>query len=293
MKSEKNILIAFLLNFFFSIFELIGGLLTNSFAILSDAFHDLMDSISIGVSYILERISKKKPDNKYTYGYTRYSILGSLITTCILLVGSLLVFINAFKRIFNPIEINYNGMIIFAIVGVIVNVIAYFYTKEGKSLNQKSVNLHMLEDVLNWVIVLIGAIIMKFTNLIILDSILSIGVSIFIFINALNNLKSVVDLFLEKTPSEIKIEHIKEELLKIKGIKDIHHIHIWSLDGINNYATMHVITNKNNIEIKNQIRKKLKEDNINHVTIELEQIDETCSEQTCKIKNETKTSHHH
>lgn len=293
MKTEKNILIAFLLNFCFSIFELIGGVVTNSFAILSDSFHDLMDSISIGVSYILERISKKKPDNEYTYGYTRYSILGSLITTCILLVGSLLVFINAFKRIFNPITINYNGMIIFAIVGVIVNIFAYFYTKDGSSLNQKSVYLHMLEDVLNWVIVLTGAIVMKFTNFVILDSLLSIGVSIFIFINALNNLKKVVDLFLEKTPSEIKVEHIKEELLKVKGIEDIHHIHIWSLDGINNYATMHVITNKNSIEIKNQIRKKLKEDNINHVTIELEQSNETCREQTCKIKTKTKTSHHH
>ena len=148
MKTEKNILIAFLLNMLFSIFEIIGGIFTGSVAIISDAVHDFGDSISIGISYILEKKSKKKPDNKYTYGYTRFSVLGATITNTILIVGSILVILNAVKRIINPIEINYNGMIIFAIIGVIVNFVAAYATKEGDSLNQKAVNLHMLEDVL-------------------------------------------------------------------------------------------------------------------------------------------------
>ena len=144
MKTEKNILIAFLLNLAFSIFELIGGIFTNSVAIISDALHDFGDSISIGISYILEKKSKQKPDKHYTYGYARYSTLGAVITNAILLVGSALVIINAIGRIFNPVPINYNGMIIFAVFGVVVNTLAAYFTREGDSLNQKAVNLHIL-----------------------------------------------------------------------------------------------------------------------------------------------------
>ena len=114
-KSESNILIAFILNLFFSVFEFLGGIFTNSIAIISDSIHDLGDAISIGISYFLEKKSKKKPDNKYTYGYIRYSTLGALITNVILIVGSVLVIYSAVERFINPVEINYNGMIVFAI----------------------------------------------------------------------------------------------------------------------------------------------------------------------------------
>ena len=145
---------------------------TNSIAIISDAVHDLGDSLSIGISYFLEKKSKKKPDKNYTFGYTRYSVLGAIITNTILIIGSIIVIYNAIKRIINPVEINHNGMIIFAIVGALVNFIAAYMTKEGDSLNQKAVNLHMLEDVLGWIAVLIGAIIIKFTNFNLIDQIL-------------------------------------------------------------------------------------------------------------------------
>ena len=190
MRTQKNILVAFILNVSFSIFELIGGVLTNSVAIISDSVHDIGDALSIGISYFLEKKSKKEPDDKYTYGYVRYSILGAVITTVILLVGSTFVIVNSIKRLINPVTINYNGMIIFAVFGVIINFLAAYFTKEGDSLNQKSVNLHMLEDVLGWVVVLIGAIIMKFTDISIIDAIMSILVSLFISINTIKNLKS-------------------------------------------------------------------------------------------------------
>ena len=206
IKTEKNILIAFLLNITFSIFELFGGILTNSVAILSDSVHDLGDAISIGISYFMEKKSKKHADNKYTYGYGRYSVLGGTITTTILLVGSILVIAGAIKRLINPVEVNYRGMIVFAIVGVILNFIAAYVTREGESINQKSVNLHMLEDTLGWVVVLIGAIIMNFTNIKIIDPIMSIGVAIFILIHSIKNFKKVLDLFLEKTPENINID---------------------------------------------------------------------------------------
>ena len=183
MKTEKNILIAFLLNISFSIIEFIGGIFTNSVAIFSDSIHDLGDALSIGISYFLEKKSKKKADNNYTYGYIRYSVLGGVITTTILLVGSVLVIIGAIKRLFNPVDINYSGMIVFGIIGVVLNFIAAYVTKEGDSINQKSVNLHMLEDVLGWIIVLIGAVVMNFTDIKVLDSIMSILVATFILYN--------------------------------------------------------------------------------------------------------------
>ena len=293
MKTEKNILIAFFLNISFSIFEFFGGLITNSVAIISDSIHDMGDAISIGISYFLERKSKKKANKKYTYGYVRYSVLGGVITTTILLVGSILVIIGATKRLFHPVEVNYNGMIIFAIVGVVLNFIAAYVTKDGDSINQKSVNLHMLEDVLGWIVVLIGAIIMNFTDIRIIDPIMSIGVAIFILINSLKNLKKVLDLFLEKTPEDVDIEELKEHLLKLKGVDDIHHIHIWSIDGYNNYATMHIVTKEKNIkQLKNKIREELEEHNICHAILETE--DEACDEKECNIKlSHEHIGHHH
>lgn len=292
MKTEKNILIAFILNISFSIFELIGGLFTNSISILSDAIHDFGDALSIGLSLILEKISKKNPDSNYTYGYARYSILGALITTTILTVGSIFVIISSIKRIISPEDINYNGMIIFAIFGVIINFLAAYFTKDGYSVNQKAVNLHMLEDVLGWVVVLIGSILMKFTDIRLIDSIMSIGVALFILINAFKNLKSILDLFLEKTPANIRVEELKNHLLKIKEIKDIHHIHVWSLDGNNNYSTMHIVTDtKDPVKLKKAVRNEMLKHNIIHTTIEIEGSDEKCLDKECHV--DIKTSHHH
>lgn len=291
MKTERNILIAFVLNILFSIFEFFGGLFTNSVAILSDSVHDLGDAASIGISYIMEKKSKKEADDKYTYGYIRYSVLGGVITTSILIVGSILVIIGAVKRIFDPEIINYEGMIIFAVFGVILNSIAAFVTKDGDSINQKSVNLHMLEDVLGWIIVLVGAIVMNFTDIDILDSIMSIGVSLFILYNSLKNLKVVIDIFLVKTPNDINIDKLKKHLLEIKGVDDIHHIHVWSIDGYNSYATMHIVSKSKNIsKIKAEIREELQEFNICHAILETEE--EACSDKKCHVVHSDVNSHH-
>lgn len=293
MKTEKNILVAFILNFAFSIFEFIGGALTGSVAIISDAVHDIGDALSIGISYFLERKSKKQPDEIYTYGYARYSVIGSLITTVVLLFGSLAVIYNAVIRILNPVEINYDGMIIFAIIGAAVNFIAAYFTKDGDSLNQKAVNLHMIEDVLGWIVVLIGAVIMRFTDLYIIDPVMSICVAVFIFINATKNLKQAAELFLEKIPSDIDIEEIKEHVLEIDGVCGVHHIHIWSMDGYNNYATMHVVTDENSVKIKKEIKEELKEHNIAHATLELETTDEHCDDEHCHVHYNEICGHHH
>ena len=293
MKSDKRILIAFLLNMFFSAFELIGGLFTNSVAIISDAFHDMGDALSIGISFFLEKKSRHLPDAKYTFGYGRYSVIGSVVTTIILLVGSAGVMIGAIDRIINPVSINYNGVIIFAVVGLVVNIIAAFVTSNGESLNQKAINLHMLEDVLGWLVVLVGSIIMRFTDISIIDPIMSIAVALFIFITALRNLKEVLDLFLEKTPRDIDPIALVNEIKDIEGIQDIHHLHIRSIDGYNNSATMHVVTENEISEIKAAIKNLLKEHNIIHSTLEFELPDEGCDDYDCNLEHPGNIFHQH
>ena len=293
MKTEKNILVAFILNLSFSIFEFLGGIFTGSVAIVSDAIHDIGDAASIGIAFFLEKKSKKQPDETYTYGYARYSVIGSVITTLILLLGSLLVIYNAILRIITPAQIHYNGMILFAIVGVCVNLGAAFVTREGDSLNQKAVNLHMLEDVLGWIVVLIGAIVMRFTDFAIIDPLMSIGVALFILVNAFQNLKEALELFLEKAPRDVDLHEIQEHICHVEGVLDVHHVHVWSMDGQSNYATMHIVINGDAHEIKERVREELREHGIGHATLELEAEGEHCHDEHCHVEHHTHGGHHH
>ncbi len=289
----KNILIAFFLNLSFSLIELVGGIFTGSVAIISDAVHDVGDAVSIGISYLLERKSKKAPDENYTFGYVRYSVIGGFITVCILLVGSVAVIINAIEKILSPTEINYDGMILFAVFGAVINLIAAKVTHDGESINQKAVNLHMLEDVLGWIVVLVGAVIMRFTDFKLIDPIMSIGVAVFIIVNAIRHLKDIVDLFLEKTPHGVSVAEIKEHIEEIDGIENVHHIHLWSVDGINACVTMHVVTDCDPHEIKEKVREELAEHGICHSTLELERTDEPCPAPKCIPQQTEHHGHHH
>lgn len=293
MKSSKNILIAFVLNLFFSVFEFMGGIFTGSVAIVSDAVHDLGDAAGIGISFFLERKSKKQPDAAHSYGYGRYSVLGSAIVTLILLAGSVTVIRSAVERILSPTEINYNGMIVFAVIGVIVNLCAAYFTREGDSLNQKAVNLHMLEDVLGWAVVLIGAVVMRFTDISVIDPIMSIAVALFILYNAVKNLMETLDVFLEKTPHGISIKEIESHICALDGVAAVHHIHIWSMDGVNNYATMHIVTDEDPHTVKHMVRDELREHNITHATLELESKAEHCHETECHTETAVSHGHHH
>ena len=294
MKTQRNILIAFILNLAFSVFEFFGGIFTGSVAIISDSVHDLGDAMSIGLSFFLEKKSRKEPDETYTYGYMRYSVLGGLITTLILSFGSAVVIVSAVKRLINPTEINYDGMIIFAVVGLVVNFLAAYFTREGDSLNQKAVNLHMLEDVLGWAVVLIGAVIMRFTDITYIDPLMSVGTSLFILVNAFKNLKAVMDLFLEKVPSDLNLKEISEHITEIEGVLDVHHVHLRSIDGNSNYITMHLVTNEDPHRIKHMVRDELAEHGISHATIEIETENEHCHEKECHpIHHEKSHGHHH
>lgn len=288
MRTERNILIAFLLNLIFSIVEFVGGIAIGSVAIISDAVHDFGDAISVGISYFLEKKSKRIKNSTYTYGYLRYSVLGSMITTSILICGSIFAIFNATNHIFNPISIRYDEMIVFAIIGATVNLVAAKITVEKGSMNQKAVNMHMIEDVAGWIVVLFGAIVMKVlalfgvSQIVILDPLLSIAIAIYIMMNAIRHMKKTIDVFLEKAPQGATTKEIKEKIKSIAGVIDVHHIHIWSLDGITNCATMHVVAKANHAEIKKAIRAALSEINIHHATLELESQWECCDYKDCQ-----------
>ena len=296
MKTEKNILIAFLLNLGFSVFEFFGGIFTGSVAILSDAVHDLGDALGIGVSWFLERKSKRTADDTYTYGYARFSVLGSVFTCGILLLGSVGVIVSAIGRLMHPVPIRYDGMILFAVVGVAVNLAAAFVTRKGESLNQKAVNLHMLEDVLTWVVVLVGAMVMRFTDWVMLDPLVSIGVAVYIFIHAIGHLREAADIFLEKVPEGYSVATVKARVEALEGVGDAHHVHIRSIDGYTHAASLHVVAQGDPTAAKAAVRGALLEMGIAHVTVEVETEDEVCGQPQCGLVERRKCHqhcHHH
>jgi len=293
MRSDRNIWIAFFLNFLFSVVELIGGLFTGSVAIISDALHDFGDASAIAVSAILERKSKQPPNDKFTYGFGRFSVLGGAMNSMILLIGSVVVVIGAVSRLVNPSPIHYDGMLVMAVFGVFVNSLAAFITHGGHSANQKTVNLHMLEDVLGWIVVLVGAVVMRFTDWWFIDPIMSIGVAVFIFIHAMKHMAEILSVLLEKAPAKIKVDELQIQISKIPGVMDVHHIHLWTLDGDTMLATMHIVTADDLHIIKASIRHLCEHHDIHHITIEAETPGEHCHVKECTIQSHHQAGCHH
>lgn len=269
---NKKILIVLFLNLFFSIFELYGGLITNSTTILSDSLHDAVDVLSIIIFIVLEKKSSKKPDNLYTFGYSRYSVLGALVTNIALFLSSLFIIFNSLNRIVNPIKVNYNSMIIFSIIGIVINLIATKFTSKTNTIGEKSINLHMLEDTFGFVVILLGSILIKLTNFYIIDAILSLTLAIFILIKVLKNTKEVFDIFLEKKPNNILIDELIKEILNTKRVIKINKMNIWTLDGKSNYLNLSllvdVVTIKELISIRENINRKVDKYNINNLSVE-------------------------
>jgi len=281
--NSSNIPIAFALNLVFTILEIIGGLYTNSMAILSDALHDLGDSLSLGLAWFLENYSKKNPDKKFTFGYSRFSSLGALLNGLILIGGSIFILSEAIPRILNPEAVKPKGMLLFAIVGIIVNGFAAFKLSGGESLNEKVVRWHLLEDVLGWVAVFIVSIVLMFKDIPVLDPILSIAITLYVIYNVIKNLKDVLTVFLQGVPKDISIDETKEKITNIPNVKSVHHTHIWSLDGEKHLLSTHVIVDdliskEKIIAVKNDIKSIMREENIGHVTVEIEYESEKCED---------------
>ncbi len=277
----KNIALAFFLNLFFCIIELVGGLLTNSVAILSDALHDLGDSVSLGMAWYFQKVSNRKPDGKYTYGYKRFSILSALLNSLILLSGSFVVLYESINRLFDPVQSDAKGMLLLAVMGVLVNGFAALRLRKGGSLNERVVSLHLLEDVLGWVAVLIASIVMIFTNWSVLDPILSIGISCFILYNVYQNLRKAFRIILQGKPDEVDEADLRESLLFLSPVIAIHDLHVWTMDSEYLVLTVHLVLPDETTENERQALRAaahelLKTKGIQHATIEMESASENC-----------------
>lgn len=279
--SSNRIGLAFFLNVTFTIIEFIGGWLTNSTAIMADAVHDLGDSLSIGSAWLLNRLGKKTPDEEFTYGYRRLSLFGALLNGVVLLVGSTWILSEAIPRLANPVMPMAEGMLALAVLGVSVNGFAAYKLSHGSTLNERVLNWHLLEDVLGWVAVLIVSVVLQFKQWPILDPILSISFTLFILFNVVRNLRDTAKIFFQAVPDRKLMGEIKEALLNIDVIDEVHHLHLWSLDGEHHVLTAHVVIGGSNDsethrDLKARITDSLDRFNLNHTTIEIELEEEEC-----------------
>ena len=284
--STGNIRVAFFLNFIFAIIELIGGIYTNSVSILSDALHDFGDSISLGVAWYLQKVSARRSDRFYSYGYKRFSLIGAIFISVVLLAGSVVVIKECIGRILEPQMPDAAGMFVLAILGIIVTGAAVIRLKRGSSLNERAVSLHMMEDVLGWVAVLIVSIVMHFVEWPILDPLLSIGISIWILTNVYRNLKATFRILLQKVPSDVDIERLEEEIRSTDRVLSIHDVHLWTLDGEENIMSLHAViapetTLDEQYTIKTQIKSVCASHGIDHATVEFETEEEACMQTNC------------
>lgn len=272
---------AFILNLAFACIELVGGLWTNSVAILSDALHDFGDALAVALAIFLEKFSHKQSDGKFSYGYRRFSTLGALITGIILIVGSIFILIEAVPRLLNPEQPNAEGMILLALLGVAVNGFAAYRVSQGNSLNEKMLMWHMLEDVVGWAMVLVGAIVMKFYDFPQLDAGMAIVLALWILYNVFKNVQEALKVFLMAAPTGIAISEVEEAVRKISLVADVHHAHLWSLDGENHIFTAHIVlqagaTLPDMEAVKGQVKKRVKDFGIVEATIEVELSGEAC-----------------
>lgn len=281
--ASRDIKIAFFLNLTFTLLEIIGGLWTNSLAILSDALHDLGDSVSLGLSWYLEKYATKEKDERFSYGYRRFSLLGGLINTVVLISGSLIIIFEAVPRLFAPEAVHARGMLLFAVVGILINGLAVLRMRGSRKLNVQIVAWHLFEDVLGWLAILLVSIIMLFKDIRILDPLLSMLITLYVLYHVAGSLKKTLGLFLQAVPEEIDISRIEQNIRKIDHVRTTHHTHVWSLDGEHHVLTTHVVIDNQTsreqaLEIKNQIRHLVKSMQLAHVTVEFEyEGEEACS----------------
>jgi len=280
--TEKDIRLAFFLNAGFAVAELIGGFFVNSVAIMADALHDFGDSLALAFSWRMESLAKKESDKYYSYGYRRFSLLSAMVSAIVLMTGSIFVIYESIQRLLNPQLSDARGMFLFSLVGIAVNGFAASRTSRGKNLNSRIISWHLLEDLLGWAAVLVVSIVLFFTDLYILDPLLSILITIIVLFNVFKNFRKTISVLLQGVPESIDISTIEKEIKQLEMVKGIHHTHVWSLDGEENVLTTHIVlglnAKKEHIRsIKDKIRELTQINGLSHTTIEFEYLEDDCS----------------
>ena len=283
---EGNLKLAFWLNTLFALVEVAGGIATNSFAVLSDALHDAGDSVALGVAWYFQRVSARKRDDTFSFGYKRFSVLGALINSLILLSGSCIILVVAIPRIIHPQPVHANGMIFLALLGLIVNGYGMLKVRKGNTQNEKVISLHLLEDVLGWIAVLVVSVVLHFYDIPVLDPLLSVAITLFILFRLFGNLGKTFRILLQGTPTQMETEEIREHLLQLPDISNIHDVHTWTMDGSYHIATIHLeVTRELSLmeteELKVKVRHELQKLHIQHATLEIELQGQSCVLNTC------------
>lgn len=272
---------AFLINLLFSVVELVGGLWTGSVAVLTDAVHDAGDCLVLGAAWYLQVLAAKDSDARYSYGYGRYSMLGGWFASLILIIGALFMFAVSVPRLWDPVLPNATGMVALAIFGVAMNGFAAWRLHRGGSLNERGAYLHLMEDVLGWVAVLVGAVVIHFTGWAVIDPLLSMAIGSYILVNAIATLKKGTGILMQQVPPELDMDLIEGALRDIPGVLGLHDQHTWTLDGNFIILTAHVVVgNSAKLEhaaIKQRARQVLAELGVHHATLELENESEECA----------------
>ncbi|WLD23021.1 cation diffusion facilitator family transporter [Flavobacterium dauae] len=285
-KASKGLSLAFFLNLFFAIIELIGGILTNSTAIIADAFHDFMDAVAIGVAVYMDKFSRKPKSSSFSYGYRRFSLLSAIIMSGILLAGAVLMIVHAVQSFDSVKEVNSIGMFGLAVLGIAINGFAFLKIKKGgtathhhahshvtRDANSTAVMLHLLEDVLGWIAVLVGSIIIYFTQWYYIDGVLTLGIALFIGYNAFKNLWKTFKVLLQAVPEGIAIETIHKEIENLPEVTVIRELFIWTMDGQNHIATLEIETEDLILEDRKHLMKEIRElfdrYHIHQVTIQI------------------------
>lgn len=273
MKSSRNMTIAFLLNFSFAIIEFIFGLLFHSSSVLADAVHDTGDALAIGLSTLFEKISTRKEDRNYTLGYKRYSLLGALLTSVILLVGSTLVIVENIPKLLAPEKVNYDGMLVLGIAAIVVNTAASRVVSHGHSHNESILSLHFLEDILGWLAVVGVSIILRFTDWYFLDPLLSLVIAGFILSKALPKFWETIQIFLDHVPSDVDLTQLYQEIAVLENVRAITQLNVWTTDGLEKYAMLHICLENPNLLAETQVvlRQKLLAYGIAKVTIQTDE----------------------
>jgi cobalt-zinc-cadmium efflux system protein len=268
----KRITIVFLLNIIFAALEFIFGAMFGSVAIMSDAVHDTGDAIAVGFAWFFEKISRKKSDRSYTLGYRRFSLLGALITSVILLTGSILVIFEAIPRLINPTPVETTGMFWLAIFAILANGFGAYLMTRGTSRNESILNLHMLEDVLGWIAVLIVSIVMHFQPWYWLDPLLSLGISVFILSKAIPKFIGTLRILMEAAPKTVNYAALISELESLAEIDQITELCIWSIDGEKHAAMAHMtITVADQTQAKAAARHILEKHQVAYSAIEVDE----------------------
>lgn len=274
----KNLVLSILLNVIITIAQIVGGIISGSLALISDALHNFSDVLSLVFSLVAHKLSRKKASIENTFGYKRAELIAAFVNASTLVIVACILIYGAVERFFNPHAIESNLVIWLAILGIVVNGLSVLFLKKDAehNINMKSAYLHLLTDMLASVAVLVGGILMKLYGWFWVDSVMTILIAVYLIIVGAKLLLTSTKMLMLFTPDNINIKEIVREVHKIKGVRKLHHIHVWHLNDEELHLEAHLDCSEDitmsefNILLDKVEQVLFKKFHINHINIQPE-----------------------